>query len=77
MANYVTSTSDKSKKTALILCCLGYIGIGGLHYFYVGRYGKGLLHLCTFGLCYFGTIADTIKIASGGFKDNADAPLRQ
>ena len=77
MANYVTNTSDKSKKTALILCCLGYVGIGSLHYFYVGRYIKGLLYLCTGGLFGIGTVVDTIKIASGGFKDNVGAPLRQ
>ena len=31
MANFVTNTSDKSKKTALWLCILG--GIFGLHHF--------------------------------------------
>ena len=77
MANYVTNTSDKNKKVALLLCCLGYVGVGGLHYFYVGRYIKGLLYLCTGGLCMICTIIDTIKIASGGFKDNVGAPLRQ
>lgn len=53
------------------------MGIGGLHYFYVGRYIKGLLYLCTGGLFGIGTVVDTIKIASGGFKDNVGAPLRQ
>lgn len=77
MTNYVTYTSDKSKKTALILCCLGYIGIGGLHHFYVGKYGKGFIYLITGGLFLIGTIIDTIKIATGCFRDNAGAPLRQ
>ena len=77
MANYVTNTSDKSKKTALILCCLGYAEIGGIHYFYVGKYGKGLLYFLTIGFFFFGTIKDTISIASGGFTDNAGAPLRE
>lgn len=77
MANYVTNTSDKSKKTAMILCCLGFAGIGGLHYFYVGKYGKGLLYLCTVGFFMVGTIKDTISIASGGFRDNVGAPLRE
>ena len=77
MANYVTNTSDKSKKTALILCCIGFAGIGGLHYFYVGKYGKGLLYFFTVGFFFIGTIKDAINIASGGFKDNADAPLRE
>ena len=29
------------------------------------------------GLFGIGTVVDTIKIASGGFKDNVGAPLRQ
>ena len=74
MANYVTSTSDKSKKTALILCVL--LGMVGFHYFYVGRIGKGLLYLFTGGLFCFGWIADIIKIATGGFKDNSGQYLR-
>ncbi len=75
MANYVTSTSDKSKKTALLLCVfLGWIGI---HYFYVGRIGMGILYLFTFGLGSIGWIVDIIKIAMGSFRDNVGAPLRE
>lgn len=75
MANYVTSTSDKSKKTALLLCVfLGWIGI---HYFYVGRIGMGLLYFFTFGFCGIGWIVDIIKIAMGSFRDNVGAPLRE
>lgn len=74
MANYVTSTSDKKKTTALILCVL--LGWAGFHYFYVGRYGKGILYLCTVGLFFIGWIIDIVKIASGGFVDNTGAPLR-
>ena len=75
MANYVTSTSDKKKTTSLILCVL--LGWAGFHYFYVGRYGKGILYLCTFGLFCIGWIIDIIKIASGSFVDNTGAPLRE
>lgn len=75
MANYVTSTSDKSKKTALLLCVfLGWIGI---HYFYVGRIGMGILYLFTFGLGSIGWIVDIIRIAMGSFRDNVGAPLRE
>ena len=75
MANYVTNTSDKSKKTALLLCVFG--GLIGLHQFYVGKIGKGLLYMCTVGIVGIGWLVDIIKIATGGFKDNAGAPLRQ
>lgn len=77
MSQYVTQTSDKNKKTALLLCCLGFLGIGGIHYFYVGRYGKGLLFLFTGGFFLIGTILDLMAIASGSFRDNVGAPLRE
>lgn len=75
MANYSTITSDKSKKKALIYCILG--GWFGLHQYYVGNIGKGLLYSCTLGLVYIGCISDLIKILIGSFRDNTGAPLRQ
>lgn len=75
MANYTTVTSDKSKSTALKLCAFG--GWLGLHQFYVGNIGKGILYVCTFGLMVFGWIGDIIKISTGSFRDNSGAPLRQ
>lgn len=71
---YVTQTSDKSKKTALILCAAG--GWLGLHQFYVGNIGKGLLYMFTVGLCCFGWWKDLYLISLGKFKDNSGAPLR-
>ena len=76
MSNYVTNTSDKKRGTAIILCCLGFIGIGGLHYFYVGKWGKGFLYLFTMGLFLIGTVVDLIKLLLGSFRDNVGAPLR-
>ena len=75
MANYVTNTSDKSKTTALILCI--FLGLFGAHYFYVGRIGRGVVALFTLDFFMIGWIIDIIKIATGGFKDNVGAPLRQ
>ena len=73
--NYVVQTSDKSKKTALILCiCLGMFGA---HYFYVGRFGKGLVYLCTMGWLCFGWIIDIFTVLGGNFKDAAGVPLRK
>lgn len=56
MANYTTSTSDKSRDKAVKLLLCGGIG---LHYFYVGRIRAGLIH-CVIGLALYGTIVASI-----------------
>lgn len=72
---YVVRTSPKSKKTTMILCvCLGYIGI---HDFYLGRIGSGILKLFTVNLFLFGWISDMVKVASGTYKDGAGEPVRK
>ena len=72
---YVVRTSSKDKKTALILCVL--VGLFGIHDFYLGRIGSGILKLLTANLFAFGWIADIIKIATGTYKDGAGEPLRK
>jgi len=76
-ANYVTITSDKSKQTTLILCAIGFVGLGGLHDFYLGRIGGGIIKLITLNWFVIGTIVDIIKIANGTYKDGAGAPVRK
>lgn len=69
--------SEKSRLTALLLCwLLGVFGIGGIHRFYVGKIGTGILWLLTGGLFYIGTIIDLIMIAVGDFKDKDGKVLR-
>lgn len=77
MANYVTISSDKSKKTAMILCAIGFVGFGGLHDFYLGKIGSGFIKILTLNFLMIGTIIDLIKIASGSYLDNSGQPLRQ
>lgn len=74
MANYVSTTSDKKKWVAFWLCLL--LGGLGIHRFYVGKIGTGIIYLLTGGLCGIGWIVDLIKILMGSFRDNTGAPLR-
>jgi TM2 domain-containing membrane protein YozV len=59
--------SDKKKMTALILCIL--LGGLGVHRFYVGKTGTGIIWLLTWGCVGVGVIIDIIKIATGKFTD--------
>jgi TM2 domain-containing membrane protein YozV len=59
--------STKSGKTALILITL--FGALGIHRFYVGKIGTGLLMLLTSGLLGLWTLIDLILIVQNKFKD--------
>jgi TctA family transporter len=63
----------RKKWTAFFLCLV--LGMFGVHRFYVGKIGTGILYLLTGGLFGIGTIVDIIMIATGSFKDANDAPL--
>ncbi len=57
-----SETGEKSKWTTFLLCL--FLGGLGIHKFYEGKKGMGILYLFTFGLCGIGVIVDLIKIAS-------------
>ncbi len=59
--------SPKSRVTALVFCL--FFGIFGIHYFYVGRVGMGILYLLTLGFFGIGWMIDIIRIACGTFTD--------
>ena len=59
--------SEKSRLIALLLCLL--LGNLGIHRFYVGKTGTGVLWLFTLGLIGIGSLVDLIMIIAGTFTD--------
>ncbi len=72
---YYLPSSGKSKIVALLLCI--FLGGAGVHLFYVGKIGTGILYLFTGGLFGIGWIIDIIKIATGSFTDCDGYPLKE
>ena len=72
---FFNGPSGKSRGVAAILAL--FAGAFGLHYFYVGRFGRGLLCLFTCNFIGIGWILDILKILNGKFKDNTGTYLRQ
>lgn len=62
-----TPISTKSRTTTFILVFL--VGVFGIHRFYVGKIGTGLIWLFTFGCFGLGAVIDFWLVLLGGFKD--------
>lgn len=74
VTNPYTNVPLKSKWTAFLLCFfLGYLGI---HNFYVGKIGMGILYLLTLGLFGFGWVIDIFRILLNAFRDSYGRELQ-
>ena len=60
--------SPKSRAAALLLCF--FLGVFGVHRFYVGKIGTGILYFLTVGCFGIGWLIDMVTIACGVFRDS-------
>jgi len=76
---YPLGYQPKDKTTTLILAI--FLGYFGVHRFYVGKVGTGILMffvvVCSLGVGWIWTLIDIIMIATDSFKDSNGYPLSQ
>lgn len=67
VASAQATVSEKGFVPAILLCY--FLGVLGIHRFYVGKIGTGILMILTFGGFGIWVIVDMVLIATGSFKD--------
>lgn len=72
--NAVGPVSDKKFVPAVLLCF--FLGSLGIHRFYLGKVGTGILMLLTFGGLGIWTIIDFVRLIIGSMKDRNGLPLQ-
>ncbi len=69
--------SPKSRLTATLLCVMPtWVGIAGIHRFYLGKIGTGIAMLLTYGGLGIWTLIDFIMAVSGSMKDKEGKPIK-
>lgn len=66
--------SSKDWLVTLLLCF--FVGCLGIHRFYVGKTGTGIIMLITCGGCGIWALIDFIMICMGNFKDSEDKVIK-
>jgi TM2 domain-containing membrane protein YozV len=66
--------SEKGFVPTLLLCF--FLSWLGIHRFYVGKIGTGILMLLTFGGFGIWSLIDFVMIACGSFKDAQGLPVK-
>lgn len=72
LVSFIVLYNGKRRTTDQVLlgCILGFVCVGGIQWFMVGQNGMGILYLFTGGLCFIGTIVDTINHKKLAFEYN-------
>lgn len=69
------AVSDKKFVPAVLLCF--FLGAFGIHRFYLGKTGTGILMLLTFGGLGIWTLIDFVRLVVGSMGDKDDLPLQR
>ncbi|HEX5331768.1 MAG TPA: TM2 domain-containing protein [Cellulomonas sp.] len=70
----MVAVSSRSRTVAALLAF--FFGVLGVHRFYVGKVGTGVIQLLTAGGLGFWTLIDFVLIVSGVFKDDEGRTLK-
>lgn len=69
----MSESSEKKILPAFLMC--SFLGILGIHRFYVGKTGSGIAQILTLGGLGIWSLVDWIMILCGSFKDSEGKAL--
>lgn len=67
--------AEQNRWITTVLLCF-FLGTFGVHRFYTGHTGIGILQLLTLGGCGIWVLVDFIIIVTGGFSDSNGVPIK-